>query len=136
MKYLIRELRDMTGLSQKEFSEKYGIPISTLRKWEQADAKPAPYFVDLLASTIPGTIDNIKAYRYGEKIYYYDPIKKQVSDSLGNWIKISESLEGVIEQNLEIYFDDLFNTYYEAVAKFESDCRFDKKEKIIWSKNK
>ena len=134
MTYLIRELRDKTGLSQKAFSERYGIPISTLRKWEQGEAKPASYFVGLLAMTIPGTKDDIKTYRYGEKIYYYDPMKHQVADRLGNWIKIKENLNGVIEQNLELYFDDLFNGYYELVDRFEKDCRLDKKEGFIWSK--
>ena len=134
MNYFIRELRNKTGLSQKAFSEKYGIPISTLRKWEQGEAKSAKYFVDLLALTVPGIEDSLKTYRYGDKIYYYGPVKKQVSDHLGNWIKINEDLEGVIEQNLEFYFDDLFNGFYELTERFEKDCRLDKKEGLIWSK--
>ena len=39
----IKELRDSTGMTQKEFASKYGIPISTLRKWEQGESSPAPY---------------------------------------------------------------------------------------------
>lgn len=30
----IRDLRILTGLTQKEFSEKYKIPYQTLKKWE------------------------------------------------------------------------------------------------------
>ncbi len=52
MKLEIRELRNKTGLSQREFAKRYGIPLSTLRKWEQGDAKPAPYIVSLIASKL------------------------------------------------------------------------------------
>ena len=48
----IKELRKRTGLSQREFASSYGIPLSTLRKWEQGDAKPAPYIVSLIASRL------------------------------------------------------------------------------------
>lgn len=33
----IKEIRQTTGLSQKVFAEMCGIPISTLRNWEQGD---------------------------------------------------------------------------------------------------
>lgn len=37
----LRNLRKKYGLTQAEFSEKFGIPISTLRKWEQGVQKPS-----------------------------------------------------------------------------------------------
>ena len=49
----IKELRDSTGMTQKEFASRYGIPISTLRKWEQGESSPAPYVAALLARTLP-----------------------------------------------------------------------------------
>ena len=55
MEYMIKELRDMTGMTQKAFAEMYGIPLSTLRKWEQGEASPAPYVLRLIARTLPGT---------------------------------------------------------------------------------
>lgn len=36
----IRVFREELGLTQKQFSESLGIPLSTLRKWEQDVAKP------------------------------------------------------------------------------------------------
>jgi len=52
MDYRIRELRDITGLSQRDFAAKYDIPLSTLRKWEQGNATPAQYVVRLIAATL------------------------------------------------------------------------------------
>ena len=51
----IKELRESTGMTQKSFAETYGIPLSTLRKWEQKEASPAPYVVNLLARALPQT---------------------------------------------------------------------------------
>ncbi len=57
MEYMIKELRDMTGMTQKAFAQMYGIPLSTLRKWEQGEASPAPYVLRLIAGTLPSTKD-------------------------------------------------------------------------------
>ena len=134
MNYRIRELRDMTGLSQRDFAAKYDIPLSTLRKWEQGNATPAPYVVRLIASTLPGTDENRKVIKGDDSnIYLYDQNRNTVSDSLGNEIAVSESLDGVNEDNLKLYLKDLFESFYEIQDKFNRDCRFDKKENVIWS---
>ena len=36
----VKEIRESTGMSQKAFAELYGIPLSTLRNWEQGIRKP------------------------------------------------------------------------------------------------
>ena len=53
----IKELRIKTGLSQREFASKYGIPLSTLRKWEQGEAKPATYVVNLIADKLHDNLE-------------------------------------------------------------------------------
>ena len=133
--YSIRELRDFTGLSQSAFAKRYGIPLSTLRKWEQGESSPASYFVELLASSIPGSDKTLKKYRFDDKTFYYDPASKMVSDQLGNRIKVDD-LEGVIESNLEIYLNDLFSAFYDIQNKFNDNCRFDRIDKIILSRRK
>lgn len=134
MDYRIRELRDITGLSQRDFAAKYDIPLSTLRKWEQGNATPAPYVVRLIAATLPGT-DSTRIEIKGNEgnIYLYDKNRKTVSDSVGNEIAVSESLEGVNEKNLKLYLKDLFESFYNIQERFNRDCRFDKKENVIWS---
>jgi len=37
---LARRARAATGLSQREFAERYGIPAASLRDWEQGRRKP------------------------------------------------------------------------------------------------
>ena len=43
-----------------------------------------------------------------------------------------EKIDGVKEQNLVIYANSLFESYYDAVEKFTRDCRLDKQEDILW----
>ena len=44
----IRELRDRTGLSQSQFANYFGIPVGTLRNWEQGIAKPPAYVFEMI----------------------------------------------------------------------------------------
>ena len=135
MDFQIRELRDMTGLSQKQFADRYGIPVSTLRKWEQGESSPAPYIVRLLAKTIPETDSNLKKITGDQGAsYYYDPYSQTISDQHGNTIKISEDLGGVKESNLKVYLQDLFESFYDIQERFNRDCRYDKEETIIWKR--
>ena len=134
MSVRIRELRDKTGMTQEAFAEMYRIPVSTLRKWEQGEASPPPYVIDLIARTIPGTNSSLRIIKGREgDIYYYDRSKRQVSDVTGNWIFVREDLEGVKEPNLGIYLHDLYEDFYEIQERFNNDCRLDKTEDIIWS---
>ena len=121
-------------MTQKEFASRYGIPISTLRKWEQGESSPAPYVAALLARTLPDTESSLKKIKTRDgKTYYYNPVKKEVSDVKGNRITIQEDLEGVKEQNLALYLEDLFEGFYRLQDKFDRDCRYDKEEDILWS---
>lgn len=82
MTYVIRELRDSTGLTQKEFANMYGIPLSTLRKWEQGESSPAPYVLNLLARTLPSIQDTLwKINGSNGIIYYYDKNKSCLSST-------------------------------------------------------
>jgi transcriptional regulator with XRE-family HTH domain len=130
----IRSLRDRTKMSQKEFAKHFDIPLSTLRKWEQGEAKPAPYVVKLLAMQIRGKAEELKTINCKDgSIFYYDQLQCTLSDTKGNTIIVHENLSGVKEQNLPLYVKDLFEAYYEIQDKFDRDCRFDKTEDIIWS---
>lgn len=135
MTYMIRELRNATGLTQKEFAKMYSIPLSTLRKWEQGEASPAPYVLDLLAKTLPSTEISLRTIEgAGGVVYYYDIYKRTVADMQGNIIMVQEDLREIKEQNLVIYLQDLFDGFYEIQEKFNRDCRFDKEEDILWSR--
>lgn len=48
----IKELRELTGMSQKRFAEYFGIPIRTIQEWEQNKRKPAEYLTKLMEKEI------------------------------------------------------------------------------------
>ena len=45
----IRELRESTGMSRKDFSEHTGIPVRTLEDWEAGRRTPPEYIPRLIA---------------------------------------------------------------------------------------
>ena len=111
----------MTGMTQKAFAELYGIPLSTLRKWEQGEANPPDYVVRLLARTLPGTDPSLRKLvgKQGQT-YYYSPVRSCVMDGRGN--------------EIQIYLEDLFEDFYVLQKKFNQDCYYDKQEDILWSR--
>ena len=46
---LIKDLRESTGMSRKEFSEHTGIPVRTLEDWEAGRRTPPEYIPRLIA---------------------------------------------------------------------------------------
>lgn len=48
----IKELRSLTGLSQKAFSDKYGIPKRTIEDWEAERRTPPEYVIKLLERVV------------------------------------------------------------------------------------
>ena len=131
----IRELRDKTGLTQKKFAERYGIPVSTLRKWEQAESSPPDYVLSLLARALPRE-DQVTQKLQGKDgaVFYYNPVKRSVIDRLGNEILIREDLQDVNQQNLILYLEDLFEDFYAIQDRFNRDCYYDKRENISWTR--
>ena len=83
----VKEMRLATGLSQTAFSRAYRIPVSTLRKWEQGDASPAPYVLDLLAAAIPVFHSEYEKVSAPDgTVYYHDPVRNIFMDALGNTV--------------------------------------------------
>ena len=133
MKKDIKEIRRMTGMNQREFAENFGIPLSTLRKWEQGISSPAQYVTDLILKSIPAADNELMQIKgRDDENYYYDKERKILTDSKGTSIRIDEDLDGGKPNNLRLYISDLFDDYYEAVERFERDCRYDKEESINW----
>lgn len=44
----IKELRQSTGMSQKQFAAYFGISFRTIQQWEQERSAPPAYLVGLL----------------------------------------------------------------------------------------
>ena len=130
----IKEMRDMTRLTQREFAAKFDIPIGTLRRWEYGESKPAPYIIKLIALQLP--VDQRKMEQIKDEegnIFFYNKEAGYLMDMQGTRIHIKDELEEVKKQNLILYIKDLFEAYYEILDKFDRDCKLDKTEDIIWS---
>ena len=52
----IKEIRQLTGLSQTKFAEKYQIPLRTLQDWEAGRREPAEYLVALLERAVQADV--------------------------------------------------------------------------------
>ena len=46
---MVKELRENTGMTRKEFSEHTGIPVRTLEDWEAGRRTPPEYIPRLIA---------------------------------------------------------------------------------------
>ncbi len=54
---VIYSLRSLSGLSQKTFSDKYGIPKRTIEDWESGKRTPPEYVVKLLKRVVKEDIE-------------------------------------------------------------------------------
>lgn len=48
----INDLRNITKMSQRQFAEYFGIPVGTLRNWEQGIANPPEYVFQMIITSI------------------------------------------------------------------------------------
>lgn len=48
----VSDLRRVTNMSQREFAEHFGIPVGTLRNWEQGIASPPDYVFQMIFTSM------------------------------------------------------------------------------------
>ena len=48
----IKEMRTQTGLSQTKFADLFGIPVATLKDWEQGRRKPPEYVATMIRTIL------------------------------------------------------------------------------------
>ena len=48
----IKEIRQASGLSQSQFSKKFGIPINTISQWETEKRNPPSYIPEMIAKIL------------------------------------------------------------------------------------
>ena len=48
----ISDLRNITQMTQRQFAEYFGIPVGTLRNWEQGIANPPEYVFQMIITSI------------------------------------------------------------------------------------
>jgi len=52
MARLVRELRELTGLTQEKFAARLGVTFPTINRWENDRAKPSPLALEKIASLL------------------------------------------------------------------------------------
>ena len=52
MAKLVRELRELTGLTQEKFAAKLGVTFPTINRWENDRAKPSPLALEKIESLL------------------------------------------------------------------------------------
>jgi putative transcriptional regulator len=52
MAKLVRELRELTGLTQEKFAAKLGMTFPTINRWENDRAKPSPLALEKIESLL------------------------------------------------------------------------------------
>ena len=49
---LVRELRELTGLTQEKFAARLGVTFPTINRWENDRAKPSPLALEKIESLL------------------------------------------------------------------------------------
>ena len=63
MAKLVRELRELTGLTQEKFAAKLGVTFPTINRWENDRAKPSPLAMEKIESLLRSLGDKSEALR-------------------------------------------------------------------------
>ena len=58
MPWLIRELRQQTGLTQEKFAAKLRVTFPTINRWENSRAKPSPLAMQRIEELLRSMGDN------------------------------------------------------------------------------
>lgn len=97
----IKEIRQLTNLSQPKFCEKYGIPLATLRKWEQGHRTCSSYVAELLEFKVK---EDLKMENFNAKNMFLKPERPFLLIYADNdevnyaWLESEEELKEVIAE--------------------------------------
>lgn len=131
----IETLRKITGLTQKEFANKYEIPIRTLQKWEQHQSFPANYLIKLLEKDICSQNDEIIKFKSEKDEFIYNITRGQLINKKGIIINIEiKDVKKIKKHNLGVYSEILFENYNKNIKSFIEDCEYDKKSDTLWER--
>jgi len=117
---MIKEARKQSGLTQKQLSEKYGVPISSLKDWELSKHKCPDYVAKLLLDRLAldycmqsetHMCEDPTDYKLGREDYLYY-LKNRVCDLYELY---ADSVEGIDE-----FCDDTIALEDEDVAEIKS----------------
>lgn len=56
----IKEMREMLGMTQQEFSDRFEIPVRTIQDWERERRTPPKYVMNLLEFAVKALAEEKK----------------------------------------------------------------------------
>ena len=129
----IRDIRKMTGLSQREFANKYSIPLPTLQHWERDFTQPPKYFLQLIEESVCADQKETLCFKgkYGET-YMYSPDNNTIMNETGDKLYITDLFNDVKLENAGLYLSELFDSIKQAKDLFSIECKEDIRNDIIW----
>lgn len=101
----IKEIRELTGLTQKQFAEKYHITFSSIRNWESGHRTCPDYVVELLEFRV--RCDNMKR---NNPSWCCDKIEEKIEDYK---LSVKETTDENVRRQLEIIIEDLESILYD-----------------------
>ena len=147
----ISELRYITKMSQCQFAEHFGIPVGTLRNWEQGIANPPKYVFQMIFTSMRRdkmiNVETIKFVRlldelaelsrqgiepfenanettFGEKIFY----DNRVSDEDGGYKVV---LDACILDDPECYHHDIVSYYADDSLEYKVKVNVDEESAYV-----
>ena len=140
----IKDIRTMVKMTQREFSSHFGIPIGTLRNWEQGIAQPPSYVFQMIFEIIRRdkmiNIETLKLYKiidiladlskngiesfstatrstFHDRVYYND----KLPDENGNFRVVLDACIDPEHHDACSYYDSVSEGYTIRVVLPESD---------------
>lgn len=136
----INEIRHIVGMTQHAFASYFGIPVGTLRNWEQGIAKPPKYVFSMIFQSIRRdkmiNIETIKFVRMLNELAEksnngIDEFSKATHETFQSKIFYAENrnnkivLDACIIDQKECYHHDIVSFYespeYVITARFDED---------------
>ena len=84
----LKEARKASGMTQRDVADQTGIPLGTLRRWEQGVNEPDTDYLVMLANLYGVSTDTILGSRFAQKIEV-----QQLSDEEKELINILRNLD-------------------------------------------
>ncbi len=65
----VKEIRCHTNLSQREFAEKYNIPLGTVEKWENGEKSPTKNMLNYIKFQVAKDYPHLRYFIFKEDIF-------------------------------------------------------------------
>ena len=125
---IIKELRELTNMTQKEFGEYLNIPLRTIQNWESEHRTPPDYVVELIEYKLKKESENMK--KEITKKYYlikHENVRggkkrteieeKNVTDYFDEYLTLSDTYKGMDDFASEKDFFEWLETKYDELFK-------------------